>query len=261
MEKTGKTEDEAVAAALEELGVERDDVSVEIIERAKAGFLGIGAVPAKIRVSWESDEPDVEELPAAQAEAEPEAAETAVPAAQPEKAEAKTAAPADEPAEYAAVRSFLTGLLEHMGIEADIELSEREGGGILADLSGPGMGAVIGRRGETLDAIQHLTNYAVNRGNEKHRRISVDAENYRAKREESLVHLAEKMAEKAIKYKRSMALEPMNSYERHVIHTALQNYEGVTTASSGTEPNRRVIVSYVRGEETKSHKRQTREWA
>ena len=261
LEKTGKTEDEAVAAALEELGVERDDVSVEIIERAKAGFLGIGAVPAKIRVSWESDEPDVEELPAAQAEAEPEAAETAVPAAQPEKAEAKTAAPADEPAEYAAVRSFLTGLLEHMGIEADIELSEREGGGILADLSGPGMGAVIGRRGETLDAIQHLTNYAVNRGNEKHMRISVDAENYRAKREESLVHLAEKMAEKAIKYKRSMALEPMNSYERHVIHTALQNYEGVTTASSGTEPNRRVIVSYVRGEETKSHKRQTREWA
>lgn len=261
LEKTGKTEDEAVAAALEELGVERDDVSVEIIERAKAGFLGIGAVPAKIRVSWESDEPDVEELPAAQAEAEPEAAETVLPAAQPEKAEAKTAAPADEPAEYAAVRSFLTGLLEHMGIEADIELSEREGGGILADLSGPGMGAVIGRRGETLDAIQHLTNYAVNRGNEKHMRISVDAENYRAKREESLVHLAEKMAEKAIKYKRSMALEPMNSYERHVIHTALQNYEGVTTASSGTEPNRRVIVSYVRGEETKSHKRQTREWA
>ena len=261
LEKTGKTEDEAVAAALEELGVERDDVSVEIIERAKAGFLGIGAVPAKIRVSWESDEPDAEEPPAAGAEAEPEAAETAVPAAQSEKVEAKTAAPADEPAEYAAVRSFLTGLLEHMGIEADIELSEREGGGILADLSGPGMGAVIGRRGETLDAIQHLTNYAVNRGNEKHMRISVDAENYRAKREESLVHLAEKMAEKAIKYKRSMALEPMNSYERHVIHTALQNYEGVTTASSGTEPNRRVIVSYVRGEETKSHKRQTREWA
>lgn len=261
LEKTGKTEDEAVAAALEELGVERDDVSVEIIERAKAGFLGIGAVPARIRVSWESDEPEAEAVPAVVAKAEPEAAENAVSAVQPEQAKSKAAVPADEPAEYAAVRGFLTGLLEHMGIEADIELSEREGGGILADLSGPGMGAVIGRRGETLDAIQHLTNYAVNRGNEKHMRISVDAENYRAKREESLVHLAEKMAEKAIKYKRSMALEPMNSYERHVIHTALQNYEGVTTASSGTEPNRRVIVSYVRGEESKSHKHQTREWA
>ena len=260
LEKTGKTEDEAIAAALEELGVERDDVSVEIVERSKAGFLGIGAVPARVRVSWESDgEKEVSAVADTEA---PEAAEAAAPAVQPEKAEVKTpAVPADEPAEYAAVRSFLTGLLEHMGIEADIELSEREGGGILADLSGPGMGAVIGRRGETLDAIQHLTNYAVNRGNEKHMRISVDAENYRAKREESLVHLAEKMAEKAIKYKRSMALEPMNSYERHVIHTALQNYEGVTTASSGTEPNRRVVVSYVRGEESKSRKQQTREWA
>ena len=148
-----------------------------------------------------------------------------------------------------------------MGIEAELTMTEREGGGVTVDLAGPGMGAVIGRRGETLDAIQHLTNYAVNHGNEKHLRVSVDAENYRAKREESLTRLAEKMAEKAIKYKRSMALEPMNSYERHVIHTALQNYEGVTTASTGTEPNRRVVVSYVRGEQSSSHKPQTREWA
>ena len=90
--------------------------------------------------------------------------------------------------------------------------------------------------------------------------ISVDAENYRAKREESLTKLAEKMAEKAIKYKRSMALEPMNSYERHVIHTALQNYEGVTTSSTGVEPNRRVVVSYVRPEPS-DNKPQSREWA
>ena len=108
------------------------------------------------------------------------------------------------------------------------------------------MGAIIGRRGETLDAVQHLTNYAVNRGNDKRTHISVDAENYRSKREDSLVSLAEKMAAKVVKYKRSMALEPMNSYERHVIHTALQNYEGVTTASTGSEPNRRVVVSYVK---------------
>ena len=256
LEKTGKTEEEAIAAALAELGVVRDDVSVEIVERAKSGFLGIGASPARVRVSWESSEPE-EEAAAAPAPTTPEAAEEAVTEQKP----AKAAAPADEPAEYAAVRSFLEGLLERMGVEAEITLSEREGGGILADLSGPGMGAVIGRRGETLDAIQHLTNYAVNHGNEKHLRISVDAENYRAKREESLVRLAEKMAEKAIKYRRSMALEPMNSYERHVIHTALQNYEGVTTASTGTEPNRRVVVSYVHTEEQKSRKPQTREWA
>jgi len=164
-------------------------------------------------------------------------------------------------ADYAAIRSFLSGLLERMGIQANIEISARENDGVNVNLSGSGMGAIIGRRGETLDAIQHLTNYAVNHGSDKHLHISVDAENYRSKREESLARLAEKMAEKAIKYKRSMALEPMNSYERHVIHTALQNYEGVTTASTGAEPNRRVVVSYVRGEQNDSNKPQSREWA
>jgi spoIIIJ-associated protein len=129
------------------------------------------------------------------------------------------------------------------------------------NLSGPGMGAVIGRRGETLDAIQHLTNYAVNRGSDKRCHISVDAESYRAKREESLVHLAEKMAAKVVKYKRSMALEPMNSYERHVIHTALQNYEGVTTSSTGTEPNRRVVVSYERPARQEDTRPKSREWS
>ncbi|MEI3085384.1 MAG: RNA-binding cell elongation regulator Jag/EloR [Oscillospiraceae bacterium] len=128
------------------------------------------------------------------------------------------------------------------------------------NLSGSGMGAIISSRGETLDAIQHLTNYVVNRGSEKRLHISVDAECYRSKREESLTRLAEKMAEKAIKYKRSMALEPMNSYERHVIHTALQNYEGVTTSSTGVEPNRRVVVSYVKLDKS-DNKPQSREWA
>ena len=258
LEKTGKTDDEAIAAALEEIGLDRDDVSVEIIERAKPGFLGIGSVPARVRISWESEgeepaAPAPEEVPAAKEEI------PAAPAAAAEKSEPSE--PVDEPEDYARVRSFLTGLLEHMDLDADISISEREGGGLLVDLQGPGMGAVIGRRGETLDAIQHLTNYAVNHGSEKHLRVSVDAENYRSKREESLTRLAEKMAEKAIKYKRSMALEPMNSYERHVIHTALQNYEGVTTASTGTEPNRRVVVSYVRSEQPASRKPQSREWA
>lgn len=239
LEKTGRTEEEAIAAALEELGLERDDVSVQVIERAKSGFLGIGATPAVIRVEYEApDEP--EEMPAA------------------EKTEAKKA-PVEECAQYAEIRKFLSGLLERMGTEAEIEISPREGKGVNVNLSGPNMGAVIGRRGETLDAIQHLTNYVINRGNEKHMHISVDAESYRAKREESLVRLAEKMAAKVIKYKRSMALEPMNSYERHIIHTALQNYEGVTTSSTGSEPNRRVVVSYDR--QQSSNKPQSREWA
>ena len=246
LEKTARTEDEAIAAALAELGMDRDDVSVEIVERAKSGFLGIGASPAVIRVSYEVPDPVVEKAPAA-------------PAARP-AAEPAAAAVVDENPDYAAIRQFLSGLLERMGVKAQIEISTRENGGINVNLSGNGMGAIIGRRGETLDAIQHLTNYAVNRGSEKHLHISVDAENYRSKREESLTRLAEKMAEKAIKYKRSMALEPMNSYERHVIHTALQNYEGVTTSSTGVEPNRRVVVSYVKPEQP-NNKPQSREWA
>ncbi|MDY4488326.1 MAG: RNA-binding cell elongation regulator Jag/EloR [Candidatus Limivicinus sp.] len=246
LEKTARTEDEAIAAALAELGMDRDDVSVEIVERAKSGFLGIGASPAVIRVSYEVPDPVEEKAPAA-------------PAAKP-AAEPAAAAVVDEDPDYAAIRQFLSGLLERMGVKAQIEISTRENGGINVNLSGNGMGAIIGRRGETLDAIQHLTNYAVNRGSEKHLHISVDAENYRSKREESLTRLAEKMAEKAIKYKRSMALEPMNSYERHVIHTALQNYEGVTTSSTGVEPNRRVVVSYVKPEQP-NNKPQSREWA
>ena len=106
---------------------------------------------------------------------------------------------------------------------------------------------LIGRRGETLDAIQQLTNYAVNSGRDKHLRIHVDAENYRAKREQSLESLANKVAGKVLKYRRSVTLEPMNAYERHVIHAALQDKEGVTTYSIGTEPNRRVVVAYERG--------------
>ena len=244
LEKTARTEDEAIAAALAELGMDRDDVSVEIVERAKSGFLGIGASPAVIRVSYEAPDPVEEKAPAA-------------PVAEPVKA---AATEVDENPDYAAIRQFLSGLLERMGVKAQIEISTRENGGINVNLSGNGMGAIIGRRGETLDAIQHLTNYAVNRGSEKHLHISVDAENYRSKREESLTRLAEKMAEKAINYTRSMALEPMNSYERHVIHTALQNYEGVTTSSTGVEPNRRVVVSYVKPEQP-NNKPQSREWA
>ena len=257
LEKSARTEDEAIALALKELGMDRDDVSVEIVERAKSGFLGIGASPAVIRVSYEVPDEVVKPAPKAEKPAAP------APAAKAPKAPAApkaAAAPVDEPAEYAQIRQFLTGLLERMGVTAEMEFSPRENGGVNVSLSGNGMGAIIGRRGETLDAIQHLTNYAVNRGSEKHLHISVDAENYRSKREESLTRLAEKMAEKAIKYKRSMALEPMNSYERHVIHTALQNYEGVTTSSTGVEPNRRVVVSYVKPEQP-NNKPQSREWA
>ena len=248
LEKSGRTVDEALRAALAELGLDVDDVSYsyEIVTRPKSGFLGIGSVPAVVRVSYEAKDEPAPQAPKAESKPAPQAVEVAP--------------VVEEDAEYAAIRTFLSGLLSRMGVDAEIEIGRRENGGINVRLSGDGMGAIIGRRGETLDAIQHLTNYVVNRGSDKHMHISVDAENYRSKREESLARLAEKMAEKAIKYKRSMALEPMNSYERHVIHTALQNYEGVTTSSTGVEPNRRVVVSYVKPE-TPSNKPQSREWA
>lgn len=207
IEVTGRTEEDAIASALRQLNLQRDEVSIEIIERSRSGFLRIGATPAVVKVIFEvPDKPVVG------------------------NAEENT-------------KSFLDGLLSRMGIQAEIKIKTKEGGSVSVELSGDGMGAIIGRRGETLDAIQHLTNYAVNRGVEERTHISIDAENYRSKREESLVHLAEKMAAKTLKYRRSMALEPMNSYERHVIHTALQNFEGVTTGSTGVEPNRRVVIS------------------
>ena len=261
LEKSGKTEDEALAAALRELGLDRDDVSVEIVERAKSGFLGIGASPAVVREEYDApDEEPVKEAPAAPVSEPPRAEKKAEKAAEP-AAPAVSTEPKYTEGVKADTERFLRGLLERMGVKAEIEITDRDNGGILVNLSGPGMGAVIGRRGETLDAIQHLTNYAVNRGSDKRCHISVDAESYRAKREESLVHLAEKMAAKVVKYKRSMALEPMNSYERHVIHTALQNFEGVSTSSTGTEPNRRVVVSYERPNKQDDTRPKSREWS
>lgn len=252
IEKSGKTEEAAVAAALEELGLSRNDVQVEIVERAKSGFLGIGASLAVVKVSYEVPD-EAEEPVVIPTEADDAAPKAEIPA---------ETVPADMDADHEAVYHFLSGLLSHMGVEAVIKMTDKEDGGINVDLSGKGMGAVIGRRGETLDAIQHLTNYSVNRGREARLHISVDAEGYRAKREDALVRLAEKMAAKVIKYKRSMALEPMNSYERHVIHAALQDYEGVTTSSIGTEPNRRVVVSYEKSQqEEPSNKPASREWA
>ena len=250
IEKSSKTEDAAIAAALEELGLAREDVQVEIVERAKSGFLGIGASPAVVRVSYEApDEAAAPEAPAPVVKEEAPAPEESVNAEELD-------------ADHAAVYNFLSGLMQHMGVAAVITMTDKEDGGINVELSGKGMGAVIGCRGETLDAIQHLTNYAVNRGRDERLHISVDAEAYRAKREDALVRLAEKMAAKAIKYKRSMALEPMNSYERHVIHAALQDYEGVTTSSIGSEPNRRVVVSYEKPTQDGGDSKPTsREWA
>lgn len=273
IDMTGKTEDEAIRRALEQLGLERDDVSVEILERAKSGFLGIGGSPATVRVSYDDGQPEpVKPEPksaAPKAEKKPvycaEVLQKEVRAREKQEREAKRGERRAEPkAEKAPrepavlgeeirdekseqIRTFLSGLLEHMDAKADVKVYEVEKNRYKVILEGEKLGALIGRRGETLDAIQQLTNYSINRGSEKNRvRVQVDAENYREKREQSLERLAEKVAGKVTKYRRNVTLEPMNAYERHVIHTALQDTPGVTTFSIGTEPNRRVVVSYDR---------------
>ncbi|MGI6498722.1 MAG: RNA-binding cell elongation regulator Jag/EloR [Oscillospiraceae bacterium] len=202
IEVTGKTEEEAIAAALAQLGLGRDEVSVELLERAKSGFLGIGGSPAKIRVAYTVEQSRKEK-----------------------------------------VEAFLNGLLERLQSDAVANVEETPEGNYKVVLEGSHLGALIGRRGETLDAIQQITNYAVNRGEETRVKIHIDAEHYRQKREESLQRLAAKVADKVVKYRKNVMLEPMNAYERHVIHTALQDWDSITTYSTGSEPNRRIVVA------------------
>ena len=310
---TGKTIDLAIEAGLTQLSMDRDSVSVEILETPKSGFFGIGASPAKVKLTYEApDEPAapapalssasrskpkkfVSEKPAEAANAPKVIAPAAAPmqrpaeqranakptAEKPERQEKprqprenkprqeknrqpkpqqpkKEAAPA-EPKVYAPaepgsteerIEQFVKGLLEHMGSDAVPHAMKTADESYSVDLVGENLGILIGRRGETLDAIQHLANYAVNRGQNKRVRINVDAENYRLKREESLQRLAQKVAGKVTKYRRNITLEPMNAYERHVIHAALQDYPDVTTYSTGTEPNRRIVVAYSRYKNT-----------
>ena len=279
---TGKTEDEAIRKGLEQLGMDRDDVSVEILERAKSGFLGIGSNPARVRLTYgpeeapvaepapvvkpvvqkPAEEKKVEKPSAPKAADKPQRSENAQRgdrAPRPQRTDKPQRAPRPEKKDIPAIDlplcedenaqrivAFVSGLLEHMDSAAQVKVYEMEKGRYKVILEGEKLGQLIGRRGETLDAIQQLTNYAVNTGSDKRIRIQMDAENYRAKREQSLESLAAKVAAKVAKYRRSVTLEPMNAYERHVIHAALQDVKGVTTYSIGTEPNRRVVVAYDR---------------
>ena len=297
---TGKTIDLAIQAALEALSMDRDSVSVEVLENAKSGFLGIGASPAKVKVTYEVpdetnkasaalssasrskpkkekpqapaakvvDLPKAEKprvtapLPVAEApkaekprrdrreknraKDEPRAPKQEKPRQEKPKAEPKEYAPAAPGSMEERIEQFIQGLLGHMGSDAVPHCVKTDEDSYLVELVGDNLGMLIGRRGETLDAIQHLTNYTINRDASKRSRINVDAESYRAKREESLRRLARKVAGKVTRYRRNFTLEPMNAYERHVIHATLQDADDVTTFSTGTEPNRRVVVSYNR---------------
>ena len=288
---TGKTIDLAIEAALTQLGLDRDSVSVQVLAQAKPGFLGFGAAPAKVQVTYEVPDPVPEkpaapksalgsasrskpkakvEAPKAEPKVEAPKAAPAPKAESPKKAEAKAEKPRQpkapkkaepkvevkaEPKVYAPaepgsveekIETFLKGLLEHMGSQAVPHAVKGEDNTYLVDLVGDDLGYLIGRRGDTLDAIQHLANYSINRGIEGHVRINVDAEAYRQKREDSLRRYARKKAQQVLKARRRTTLEPMNAYERHVIHATLQDTDRITTYSVGTEPNRRVVIEYVR---------------
>ena len=290
---TGKTIELAIEAALAQLGLERDDVSVQVLSQAKAGFLGLGATPAKIQVTYEAPDPvpeapkvalssasrskpkakkpqaPKEETPKVEApktepkveapKAEPKKTEPKAknpkaekqPKAPKEEApkapkEPKTYAPAEAGSTEEEIEKFLKGLLEHMGSAAVPHAWKVDKNTYKVDLVGDDLGYLIGRRGDTLDAIQHLCNYSIKRGSEGHIRINVDAEEYREKREDSLRRYARKKAQQVLKNRRRTTLEPMNAYERHVIHATLQEMENITTHSTGIEPNRRVVIEYVR---------------
>ena len=275
MVATGKTIDLAIESALTQLGLSQDDVSVQVLAQAKAGFLGLGATPAKVQVTYEVPDP----VPAAPKSALG-AASRSKPKAKPEvkaepkveapkaapKAEAPKAAPKKEtvkpepkkvapPKEYAPaaagsveekIEVFLKGLLENMGSTAVPHAWKADENTYNVELTGEDLGYLIGRRGDTLDALQHLCNYSINRRVEGHIRINVDAESYREKREDSLRRYATKKAQQVLKAQRRITLEPMNAYERHVIHATLQETDRITTYSIGSEPNRRVVIEYVR---------------
>ncbi|MBQ8833761.1 MAG: Jag N-terminal domain-containing protein [Oscillospiraceae bacterium] len=304
MEKTiitsGKTIDLAIEAALSQLGLDRDSVSVQVLQQAKAGFLGFGAQPAKVQVTYEAPDPVPEApkvalssasrskpkaaAPVKKPEPKPEAPKAEAPKAEPVKAEPKPekpkapkaekkpeapkqpkapkehkeskapkapAAPKEyTPAEPGSteekIEVFIKGLLEHMDSKAVPHCWKADANTYKVDLVGDDLGYLIGRRGDTLDAIQHLANYTVNRDVDGHIRINVDAECYREKREDSLRRYARKKAQQVLKARRRTTLEPMNAYERHVIHAALQEMDNITTHSTGVEPNRRVVIEYVR---------------
>ena len=311
---TGKTLEEAKANVTAQLGLDADSYSYQVVQMPKSGFLGFGAQPAKIEVTYEvpdpvpeapkvalssasrskpkpvakkpepkpeAPKPEVKQpvKPAAPkpAEAAPDeqpkaAAKPAAPAAaQPPKPERKERAPREnrepreprerkpqppkEPKVYAPaepgsveekIEQFISGLLERMDSKAVPHCWKEDGNTYQVELVGDDLGYLIGRRGDTLDAIQHLANYSINRGVESHIRINVDAERYREKREESLRRYAVKKAQQVLKMRRRTTLEPMNAYERHVIHAALQDMDNITTHSTGVEPNRCVVIEYVR---------------
>ena len=277
---SAKTLDDAITEALIQLGVTSDRLEYEVIEKGSAGFLGIGMKQAVIEAWKKEEEPEVtvediikeefrtekkpeapkkKEKPAKvkeETKAEPAAEvkkETAAEAAA-AKEEPEEAAPVKKEVELAkvedqtieAVSQFINDTLKAMNMEVKTSASIDEDGALCIDMEGEHMGILIGKRGQTLDALQYLANRVANKHQDGYVRVKLDTENYRARREETLKHLAKNIAHKVKRNRRPVALEPMNPYERRIIHSALQSDPYVTTHSEGEEPYRKVVVTLKR---------------
>lgn len=200
IEKTGKTIDEAIALAMEEMDAKREELEVEILDEGNKRLFGLlGSKQAKVKVTR-------------------------------------------KPKESSKVKTFLQNVFKEMDLEVDVIMSETEDE-INIDLQGKNMGVIIGRRGETLDALQYLTSIVANKGQTNYKKVLIDTENYRKKREETLVKLANRIAERVVTMKKSITMEPMNPYERRIIHSTLQNNKYIETYSVGEEPNRKVVIA------------------
>ncbi len=233
-EATGKTVDMAIKAAVEQLGVDLDDVRTEILETPSKGIFGLGSKLAKVRVTVISDD-DIEEA------VNEIKKEKAAPAKKPAKKEAVCA-----DGDVDTVVNFLNGIFELAGIDVNAEgriASFEDGDAICVDIAGNNTGLVIGKRGETITALQHLSSLALARKNAKAPKVYLDSENYREKRIEALRALSNKVANNVVRSRRNFTFEPMSAYERRIIHATLQDNDKVTTYSVGQGIHRKVVVA------------------
>ena len=241
VEKVGKTVNDAVTEALIELGASSEEVDIEIISKGSKGFIGFGAKDAKVRVTLKAPieiEPQIQEIPQVIEENKVEKQE------QPKNSEDTVVVTKDEIAHVQHLaEEFLYKLLKEMNIEAVVKSEVVNNNRLSISLEGKNMGVIIGKRGETLDAIQYIVNIVANKERTEYVKIMLDTENYRARREETLKKLAYKLSKKAQQSKKPIILEPMNPYDRRIIHSALQESKIVKTHSEGKEPFRRVVIT------------------
>ena len=257
----GKSIEEAISSGIELLGIDRDDATIEVIERESKGFLGFGKKDAVVKITYDDGKEEIKEEKPAEVKKKPAHKETFAPQKESVKREQpvkKVKGVKEEPvkedkplvSEEEAERSekaageFLEGVLKVMGVDAKLESRvDRSENTVHIELSGENMGFVIGRRGETLDALQYLTTIVTNKKEDSRWRVTLDTENYREKRTASLIALANKTANQAVKTGKSIALEPMSPQERRIIHSALQDNKAVSTFSTGQEPRRKIVIA------------------